>query len=162
MAYMSDIDLATLHKTRLEEKVNYKLSWLAQQKPQTSHTSIDYSVARSKTYNTHRKLTRAVTDNRCNTAAASPLAATANNGKTCRGGQSDSNLLLAKKKSGAGKQQVVEHSGNKEPECDIYVKNIEKELMMRDSVVGIDLVDNLSDDGYFSSETRRRRSGTWP
>jgi hypothetical protein len=27
MAYLSDIDLATLHKKRLEEKNNYKLSW---------------------------------------------------------------------------------------------------------------------------------------
>lgn len=26
---MSDIDLATLHKTRLEERVNYKFSWLS-------------------------------------------------------------------------------------------------------------------------------------
>lgn len=29
MACMSDIDLATLHKSRLEERVNYKLSWWA-------------------------------------------------------------------------------------------------------------------------------------
>lgn len=27
MAYLSDIDLATLHKKRLEEKLSYKLSW---------------------------------------------------------------------------------------------------------------------------------------
>jgi hypothetical protein len=27
MAYLSDIDLATLHKKRLEEKNHYKLSW---------------------------------------------------------------------------------------------------------------------------------------
>lgn len=29
MACLSDIDLATLHKTRLEEKIKYKLSWYA-------------------------------------------------------------------------------------------------------------------------------------
>lgn len=29
MSCMSDVDLATLHKTRLEERVHYKLSWWA-------------------------------------------------------------------------------------------------------------------------------------
>lgn len=30
MAYVSDIDLATLHKKRLDEKNHYKLSWFGQ------------------------------------------------------------------------------------------------------------------------------------
>lgn len=155
MAYMSDLDLATLHKTRLEEKVNYKLSWLAQQKERTSHPSIDYSVPRSKTYNTHRKLSRTATGNE-------------SDNKLCRTGNGSmtSNETKQKGLNGTGKQvENSEMNGSKskhkEPECDIYVKNIEKELIMRDSV-GAELVDNLSDDGYFSSETRRRRSGTWP
>ncbi|GAB0093977.1 hypothetical protein DMENIID0001_091750 [Sergentomyia squamirostris] len=33
MACLSDIDLATLHKTRLEEKIKYKLSWCALRRP---------------------------------------------------------------------------------------------------------------------------------
>lgn len=91
MASMSDIDLATLHKTRLEEKVNYKLSWLA-------HF----------------------------------------NGKS-------------------GKlTEIVEKHKPEISDCDREL--LAKSIEARDRLE----FDNLSDDGYFSSDARRRRSGTWP
>lgn len=181
MAYMSDIDLATLHKTRLEEKVNYKLSWLAQQKVGTSQASLDYGVSKSKTYNSHRKLTRADTGTsgagRMNGAVTASKASTTTPSITTISSSSSSTRGGASVRGGDGKivnnkagnlngsrgKQVENKSAVKreQPPCDIYVKNIEKGLIMCDSA-SAELVDNLSDDGYFSSETRRRRSGTWP
>lgn len=45
MSYFSDIDLATLHRTRLNERIQYKLSWFNRRQkyyipPTSKHTSI--------------------------------------------------------------------------------------------------------------------------
>lgn len=52
MAYLSDIDLATLHKKRLDEKNHYKLSWYNRRfyddemshEPRTTHKSEEHKV----------------------------------------------------------------------------------------------------------------------
>lgn len=107
MAYMSDIDLATLHKTRLEEKVNYKLSWLTNHKTRPTGSLMVIDQAQQPKAYCHQW-------------------------KTVNRGE---NGAVVESKS-AGTKKI----------CD-------KRL---------DDFDDLSDEGYFSSETRRRRSGTWP
>lgn len=129
MAYLSDIDLATLHKTRLEEKFNYRLSWLTNQKSRISALIIGGAAGNKKPYNVHER----------------------------NGHAGESLAKKVVKNAATQKQTTRQHCDSHE---EIHVKEIEaREFEARHKRMDFD---DLSDDGYFSSDTRRRRSGTWP
>lgn len=131
MAYMSDIDLATLHKTRLEEKMNYRLSWLTSYKSRATVASIfgDAPVVKSKAYNCH--------------SASVPK----------KGAATASKAGSKKVPAAAGVGKVK----RAEDDCDTQFLAKEIEARARRDF------DQISDDGYFSSDAQqRRRSGTWP
>lgn len=163
---MSDIDLATLHKTRLEEKVNYKLSWWANTKNNAKHNnSIDGccdTKSPARQYNCHKKKpvvklsspTSTTTGNSKSVCEKSP-------NKKAAIGANDKSDKIVNNKNNARKldiaaERVVKSNGI----CDNFDKQIKNKYECKYKTP-LEF-DDLSDDGYFSSETRRRRSGTWP
>lgn len=146
MAYMSDIDLATLHKTRLEEKVNYKLSWWANTtKNNVKQYSIDgYCNTKSfmRRYGNH-------INNKKKPVIKSSITTTSYKNTNCKSNKNANDEVLKNNKNVFEEQSI-----NKEI-CD---NNKQKNYQYKASLD----IDDIHDDGYFSSETRRRRSGTWP
>ncbi|EAA05273.4 AGAP011122-PA [Anopheles gambiae str. PEST] len=114
MAYLSDVDLATLHQSRLEERVQYRLSALWTHGAESGR---DYQ----------RSL-----------PAVSSSASSSSTSLTMFGDREAAKLRAVKvptpTTTGSSRGKHVEWSDD----------------------------DHLHDDGYFSSDTRRRRSGTWP
>lgn len=144
MAYMSDIDLATLHQTRLEEKFNYRLSWLTNHKARTSVPNIG-DGSNKKSYNVHHKGDTKKTNN----------AVDSNVTKVIKNASDISNKKNNNAKNNKNNKQNVGCDSTKE----ILAKEIEaRELAAHGKL--LEFVDD--DDGYFSSDARRRRSGTWP
>lgn len=147
---MSDIDLATLHKTRLEEKVNYKLSWWTNTKNNVKlmqRDGCETKSASTKQYNCHKK--KPVVKS----SSAGNSKSTSLNKKVIGGSDNDDKReeIVNNKKDVAAKKAL-----NKSCDIDNYY-----EKPMKNKYESLEF-DDLSDDGYFSSETRRRRSGTWP
>lgn len=168
---MSDIDLATLHKTRLEEKVNYKLSWWTKIKSNTSNMSIDGYSTKSKVYNCHNKKPVATSAADKSGKNSKSVVSEKKNNNNCIDASSHSkqhkNAPIKKINDNILNKTVVNTDNKKEMAHIVNTRNnnicdnkfnINKKYNCGTSVE----FDNLSDDGYFSSETRRRRSGTWP
>lgn len=158
---MSDIDLATLHKTRLEEKVNYKLSWWANTKNNNNakhNNSIDGCCdmkSAAKQYNCHKKKP-VVKLSSSNTAV---IATGTNSKSVCE--KSPSKKTSSDKIVNQAKKVDMERVGGYN--CDNnYGKQQQIKNKYECKYKSSSEFDDLSDDGYFSSETRRRRSGTWP
>lgn len=134
MAYLSDIDLATLHKKRLDEKNLYKLSWYNRRfydeemshEQQISMRHVEHKV-KSKVGSTVRS-TKAKSDNSTAKASCETTARASNDGKT-----------KTAKDVVANKSSDQPTNGNRNHSPDFF------------------------DEGYYSSPTmNRRRSGTWP
>ncbi|KAM7341606.1 NAD kinase-like isoform 1-T1 [Cochliomyia hominivorax] len=141
MACVSDIDLATLHKTRLEERLNYKLSF---QHPHNHHTYDGFSSMtrmclqrQANVYNSRHNHYHATSESESSSSAAAAF--------TTKSKDSNDNCVL-------------NNLTNKFKHLNFL--NKEKLLLNRgDSSSSLDDDEDLN---YFSSSTRRRRSGTWP
>lgn len=146
MAYMSDIDLATLHKTRLEEKVNYKLSWWTNSNKNNVKLDDDSKSTSTKQYNCHKK---------------KPVVKSNGTGKSVC---SNKKLIVGEKRDEIVNKKEIERVTKTPLNENFDNKYVEKPIKNKYECkykASLDF-DDLSDDGYFSSETRRRRSGTWP
>lgn len=148
MAYMSDIDLATLHKTRLEEKVNYKLSWWTNSNKNNVKLDDDSKSTSTKQYNCHKKKPVVKSNGTGNSKSVC-------SNKKLIGGEKRDEIVNKKEIERVTKTPLNENYDNK------YVEKPIKNKYECKYKASLDF-DDLSDDGYFSSETRRRRSGTWP
>lgn len=138
MACVSDIDLATLHRNRLEERVHYKLSWWARriitdtQKQLKNHRNVILSTGRSlrgrqQQQPTARSTASSVGGALPDTTTIHPSAERCHRGQRINAAESAFNL---EQKEREAEQRLLENC------C--YKK-----------------------DDYFTTE-RRRRSGTWP
>lgn len=136
MAYLSDIDLATLHKKRLDEKNHYKLSWYNRrfyddEMNREQHISMrhDEHKVKSKVGSSVRSTKAKANVSQVNTKISCETPARANND-----GKNDIAHDAVVNKS---PDRLTNGNRNRSP--DFY------------------------DEGYFSSPTlNRRRSGTWP
>lgn len=143
---MSDIDLATLHKTRLEEKVNYKLSWWTNSNKNNVKLDDDSKLTSTKQYNCHKKKPVVKSNG------------TGNSKSVC----SNKKLIGSEKRDEIVNKKEIERDTKTPLNGNYDNKYIEeKPIKNKYECKSLDF-DDLSDDGYFSSETRRRRSGTWP
>lgn len=137
MACVSDIDLATLHRTRLEERLNYKLSF------QPNHHHHPSPVQHNSRYEGFSNMTRLCLQRNAsiNTrATVNTISNTTTNLKDLNG------------------NCVMDNLTNKIKHLNFISK--QKLLLNRG-----DSSSSLEDDedfSYFTSSTRRRRSGTWP
>lgn len=136
MACVSDIDLATLHRNRLEERVHYKLSWWARriitdtQKQLKNHRNVILSTGRSLRGRQQQQPTARSTASGGalpDTTTIHPSAERCHRGQRINAAESAFNL---EQKEREAEQRLLENC------C--YKK-----------------------DDYFTTE-RRRRSGTWP
>lgn len=118
MACLSDIDLATLHKTRLEERVNYKLSWWTERRNSRHSDGLNDIARKCLEYNAKNNIVNI------------------QNG-VLNGNLSNCNILNEKLDR-------------------LALKNASDKLLNGDR--------NCENENfeYFTSTTRRRRSGTWP
>lgn len=132
MACLSDIDLATLHRTRLEERISYKLSWLRTRGISTTKTRATNSFDCQLNNNNDHKL---ATNNRVTsttTTTSSSLSSSSVSSSSCGG--------------------CVVVDTNRQPPSLNFDRN---------GNYGIgSLIDD--DSYFTSTTTRRRRSGTWP
>lgn len=134
MAYLSDIDLATLHKKRLDEKNHYKLSWYNRRfyddEPRASLKSEEHKV-KSKV------------------------------GIATKSAKPKASVLQVNAKTSSVKQARAANDGSstahdaavntKASTCDGIASGMRNRSP------------DFYDEGYFSSPTlNRRRSGTWP
>lgn len=214
MAYLSDVDLATLHRSRLEERIHYKLSSWWQKSaasdgslghghhngPATSSPAQISAQSRSATSDdiiNNNINGRELESSRSTTTMAarqtsqqkSPTGASFST-STCEANISTSGQPLHHR-AGAGRHQsnvhVIKHRNrNSQGSATASRRNYSAGAVEHTSIIkngvksgasssssissgsnGYKHVewsddDYLNDDGYFSSETRRRRSGTWP
>ncbi|KAL1390247.1 hypothetical protein pipiens_012486 [Culex pipiens pipiens] len=174
MAYLSDVDLATLHRSRLEERVHYKLSTWWNHRSATVDSGLGQAVkvtptsSRSTTNmddiinNNNRKQQQSQqpafsTCNQSNTSTTSTAQVTspsASGGHHRAGaGRHQSNVHVIKQRRSRNSNSCS--SSGSTSTCEGRAGGNFKHVEWSDD-------DYLNDDGYFSSETRRRRSGTWP
>lgn len=134
MAYLSDIDLATLHKKRLDEKNQYKLSWWTRRfYDEDDHPQkTDYNSCEDKKVKAKTSKSKTKASSKAIKANDKPPASAAK-------GESDGNNNTVNRKTISRHSRNVDINGNK---C----RNQE----------------GYYDEGYCSSPTARRRSGTWP
>lgn len=185
MAYLSDVDLATLHRSRLEERVHYKLStwWnhrsatvdsglgqLATSAGLTPVSKVTPSSSSRSTSNmddiinnNSKQTQQPALSSTCKplhstaTQVTSPPAAAGHHHRA-GAGRHQSNVHVIPKRRSRNSNSCSSSSGStggvgstNEGRAGGNFKHVE----WSDD-------DYLNDDGYFSSETRRRRSGTWP
>ncbi|XP_049288921.1 NAD kinase-like isoform X1 [Anopheles funestus] len=211
MAYLSDVDLATLHKSRLEERVQYRLSamwthaaeqsreqslavssstasppamfgdretanYRAASTASTDRTSVD-GTARLET---HPKPSDIVNNN---VAERSPKESSVLGSGTSLAKRSSFEQKLTTMERPLHQQQLLQQqynfnghvirprirSSNSMSSSSSTASNYHHQHHASSSSSGgggkhVEWSDDdhLHDDGYFSSDTRRRRSGTWP
>lgn len=135
MACLSDIDLATLHKTRLEERLNYKLSF-----QQSHHHHHEHQHHHHHVYDGFSNMTRmCLQRNAVHHNKPAAIITKSNNLQDLNGNCVMDNLT-----------NKIKH---------LNFLNKQKLLNRGDSSSSLDDEEDLN---YFSSTTRRRRSGTWP
>ena len=135
MAYLSDIDLATLHKKRLDEKNHYKLSWYNRrfyddEMSREQHISMkhDEHKVKSKVASSVRSTKAKANESQTNAVTTCVASARATN---------DENTVAHVAAASKSSDRLTNGNRNRSP--DFY------------------------DEGYYSSPTmNRRRSGTWP
>ncbi|XP_058837575.1 NAD kinase-like isoform X1 [Topomyia yanbarensis] len=187
MAYLSDIDLATLHRSRLEERVHYKLSsW---HRSATMDGNMSKSPAQSKPTRTAstasvgtstRSGASATIDDIINNNELEPVYSSGRAGQQQKssGGTCDVNTLVhlgearsvtSNRRTGAGWHQsnvhVIKRRSRNSISCSSTgTSSSSNGIAGNTNYKHVEWSDDdyLNDDGYFSSETRRRRSGTWP
>uniref|UniRef100_A0A182WDM3 NAD(+) kinase n=1 Tax=Anopheles minimus TaxID=112268 RepID=A0A182WDM3_9DIPT len=202
MAYLSDVDLATLHKSRLEERVQYRLSamWThatEQSREQslavTSSTAIASTPAMLGDRETKAKASTGQSSVDDGTSRLGTLPRTSDivNNNVVERCTKESSIMasgnsLVKESSFEQKlttmyrplhQQQYNFNGhvirprirssNSMSSSSSTASNYHHHAGSNSSSGGGKHVewsddDHLHDDGYFSSDTRRRRSGTWP
>lgn len=170
MAYLSDVDLATLHRSRLEERVHYKLStwWnhrsatvdsgLGQLAQPPKITPSSRSTSNMDDLINNNKQTQQPALSTCKTVTTatqvtSPPAATGHHHRA-GAGRHQSNVHVIQKRRSRNSNSCSSGSTVGSATNEARAGNF-KHVEWSDD-------DYLNDDGYFSSETRRRRSGTWP
>lgn len=142
MAYLSDIDLATLHKKRLDEKNHYKLSWYNRRFYDDEMSHEQHSSLKREE---HKVKPKAGSSDKSAKSKASVLhmnAKTSALKSACADNDGNNNKTNVTNDAAAVNKASTCNSiayGNRRPSPDFY------------------------DEGYFSSPTlNRRRSGTWP
>lgn len=138
MACVSDIDLATLHKTRLEERLNYKLSF------QPNHHHRPSQEQHNHNYDGFSSMTRLCLQRN---ATINTRATTVN---------ATSNTVINLKDLNGN--CVMDNLTNKIK----HLNFINKQKLLRNRGDSSSSLDDDEDFSYFTSTTRRRRSGTWP
>lgn len=139
MACVSDIDLATLHKTRLEERVNYKLSFQKTQPHQTHHTDAGFSTMTRLCLQRNAHIYVANSCHYHNRHLATTDFSAANSKDLNGNCVMDSLTSNLKHLNFANEQKLLPNRGDSSSS-----------------------LDDDEDFKYFSPTTRRRRSGTWP
>lgn len=148
MACVSDIDLATLHRNRLEERVHYKLSWWARrmisntlsERHHTQRTVASDAISDRTLNGTNRRPPDDRPPNRNGLPPQSPAAAARGRHHTDR------------------HRDLLRNSQN--PETEFAIDTDQR--IIETNKNGLRTFDNrFKDEDYFTTE-RRRRSGTWP
>lgn len=134
MSCLSDIDLATLHKTRLEEKIQYKLSWWAHKKSTTVTQKTASAKAGSAAAPSRKQPPHSQRAKRPETAATVP----AGDLKCC-----------------AAEPKVCTHT-DRTADCGV---TSDEERVRHPADLASFGTCHYEDEFYMS---RRRRSGTWP
>lgn len=138
MAYLSDIDLATLHKKRLDEKNHYKLSWYNRR---FYDDDIDCEQHISVKPEEHKVKSKV--------------------GSSAKPTKAKSNASQMNTKTSCEQSARASNDGNNDiPQSAVANKGVGcNRILNSNSIKGNDFYD----EGYFSSPTpNRRRSGTWP
>lgn len=150
MAYLSDIDLATLHKKRLEEKNNYKLSW--------------YNSSATRFYDDDNHQRQRATGGSNSSTSTIKREEHKVKSKVFSASHSvvktrPSILQFNKEKSAA--RTVFDRDNNSA--FDDAVTDANCRYSTSSSLDANGNSTDIFDEGYFSSPTMsRRRSGTWP
>lgn len=173
MAYLSDVDLATLHRSRLEERVHYKLSTWWNHRSATVDsglgqlagpvTKVTAPSSRSTSTmddiinNNKQSQQPAAALSTCNKPSSTVTTATqvTSPGHRAGAGRHQSNVHVIKQRRSRNSNSCSSSSGSTAGNESRAAAGNFKHVEWSDD-------DYLNDDGYFSSETRRRRSGTWP
>lgn len=147
MAYQSDIDLATLHKKRLDEKNNYKLSWYNRRfyddemSHHHHHHHQQHITLKSEEHKVKSKVGTKSSKSKINT--------TQPNTKTSSSSTSSACVKPARASNDVNNDIAHDAVANKSSTCNPTTNRNRSP--------------DFYDEGYFSSPTlNRRRSGTWP
>jgi hypothetical protein len=161
--YFSDIDLATLHKTRLEEKIEYKLPWWTRYRQHSTTNNQQKPTAANtiRTSNSKRSATKSNSTDRKhgNEINAQQTASDATNDKINKNQNRNTSDKVVDRKhlnTNNGCDNIKEKQQQQYKEK--AKTNKEAGVRQRHLIAE----DFEYDEGYFSSSTRRRRSGTWP
>lgn len=160
MACVSDIDLATLHRNRLEERVHYKLSWWARRmisntlNERTNTTTSDTNGIRHDGIPKHNTLI-----NLSSPASQTPTTTTTTNRYNGLPPQSPPTI------TGRGRRHTDRHRDivrqNNQNNGNESLDGIEDDLETFNLNDRRIYENRYKDEDYFTTE-RRRRSGTWP
>lgn len=151
MAYLSDIDLATLHKKRLEEKNNYKLSW--------------YNSSNSRFYDDDDRRHRQIANSSGSSSSTSMMKREEHKVKSKVFSASHSVVktrpsILQFNKAKSAARTVFDRDNNSAFDA---VAATDTNCCYTASLDANGNSTDFFDEGYFSSPTMsRRRSGTWP
>lgn len=134
MAHLSEIDLATLHKKRLDEKNHYKLSWYNRRFYDDDEMNREQHISRHDQHKVKSKV-----------------------GSSVRSAKAKTNVPQVNVKAPSAAPARAANDG-KSPIKSALSKSCERRTN-EDRHRSPDFYD----EGYFSSPTmNRRRSGTWP
>ncbi|KAH8421068.1 hypothetical protein KR222_009704 [Zaprionus bogoriensis] len=165
MACRSDIDLATLHQHRLEERWHYGLAWCGahggssqQQQQQQRLTHYNEQLIRHSVSQQRLRLAKTggyykINDaNGSSSARASSSSASSTSSSDTSSSSGSSSIGSADDLiSSKVKENIADNSQSQNP-SETQRQNQNKSLTQAEDEY----------DSYFSSTTRRRRSGTWP
>uniref|UniRef100_A0A1Q3FU99 NAD(+) kinase n=1 Tax=Culex tarsalis TaxID=7177 RepID=A0A1Q3FU99_CULTA len=190
MAYLSDVDLATLHRSRLEERVHYKLSSWWNHRSATVDSGLGQLAGSPQVTKVTPTSSRSATnmDDIVNNNQRQSQLAAASFSSTCK--PVNSTMVTSTScaqvtsptsstgghhhRAGAGRHQsnvhvIKQRRSRNSNSCSSSSTTGSTSAEARGAAAGGNFKhvewsddDYLNDDGYFSSETRRRRSGTWP
>lgn len=145
MAYLSDIDLATLHKKRLDEKHHYKLSWYNRRFYDDEMNHDQHNSLKRDEHKVKSKV--------------------GGGGSSDRSAKPKASALHANTKTSALKQACAANDGNNNSNKIAHDATAVNKGSTCNSIAYGNRrhSPDFYDEGYFSSPTlNRRRSGTWP
>lgn len=154
MACVSDIDLATLHRNRLEERVHYKLSWWARR--------MISNTIKKRTDDPHRRAT-ANGNNAFSTRKATDVTAAPRSEGHQATAPHHRNGLPPVSPVARGRRHADRHRDivrNNEKEL-LYAAEAEEDTDANKHDLRLGGDNGRYKDDYFTTE-RRWRSGTWP
>lgn len=132
MAYLSDIDLATLHKKRLDEKNHYKLSWYNRR---FYDDELDHEQRSSRQHEDHKVKSKVDTSSTKHKASVNAKTSTAKPARAVNDGNNNAAAHDAAVNKSSARNLITK--GNRSP--DFYDEGY-----------------------FSSPTLNRRRSGTWP